>query len=289
MHYLIDGHNLIARMPDIDLSDPDDEAQLMMRLRQWVAGNRRRRVTLYFDGGLPGGRAPHFSGGKVEVIFASYGEPADDLLIRKIRRVQNPPEYTLVTSDAEIVGAATRRHMPVIDADTFAAQLEHDVAARQTPPPTPDVDEAPLLSEEDVQMWLDLFGPEPDTSPQEKKPRRRRRKARPSAAAPAPKAASREKKQKPQPARPADQLKDSGEPLTDDEVAAWMALFGREPDAAQVRQVREAARVARAQRRQEKREKRAPARDADQLKETGSKLTEDEVDEWLDIFNDPDV
>jgi len=33
MPYLIDGHNLIAQMPGFSLSDPDDEARLVLRLR----------------------------------------------------------------------------------------------------------------------------------------------------------------------------------------------------------------------------------------------------------------
>ncbi len=32
MHYLIDGHNLIAQISDISLDDPDDEAKLVLRL-----------------------------------------------------------------------------------------------------------------------------------------------------------------------------------------------------------------------------------------------------------------
>ncbi|MFW6184787.1 MAG: NYN domain-containing protein, partial [Chloroflexota bacterium] len=121
MHYLIDGHNLIAHMDDIDLSDPDDEAQLILRLRQWVAAGRKRRVTVYFDAGLPGGRSPHFSGGPIEVIFASSGQEADDLLRRKIRQVHNPPEYTLVSSDRQVQEAAQQRQMPLLDAASFAA------------------------------------------------------------------------------------------------------------------------------------------------------------------------
>ena len=81
MHYLIDGHNLIATMPGIDLSDPDDEAQLVLRLRTWTAASRKRRVTVYFDGGLPGGPAHDLSGARLKVIFASTGRSADETTI----------------------------------------------------------------------------------------------------------------------------------------------------------------------------------------------------------------
>ena len=37
MPYLIDGHNLIAKLPDIDIADPNDEAKLVTRLRGFAA------------------------------------------------------------------------------------------------------------------------------------------------------------------------------------------------------------------------------------------------------------
>ena len=104
MHYLIDGHNLIAKLPDIDLSDPDDEVQLILKLRQWTAVSPKRKVTVYFDGGIPGGHNVNLSNSQVKVIFVSQGKTADSLLIARINRVQKPRRNTrLVTSDQEII------------------------------------------------------------------------------------------------------------------------------------------------------------------------------------------
>ena len=55
MTLLIDGHNLIGAMPDIDLAQSDDEHQLVLRLRTYC-GEGRRQVTVVFDSGL--GPAP---------------------------------------------------------------------------------------------------------------------------------------------------------------------------------------------------------------------------------------
>ena len=54
MPILIDGHNLIGRLPDLRLDDPDDEAKLVLRLRAYAA-RTRKRITVVFDQGLPGG------------------------------------------------------------------------------------------------------------------------------------------------------------------------------------------------------------------------------------------
>ena len=65
MHYLIDGHNLIARVPGLSLADPDDEVKLLQLLKRWAVADARRKVTVIFDKGLPGGEAKHLSGGGV--------------------------------------------------------------------------------------------------------------------------------------------------------------------------------------------------------------------------------
>lgn len=162
MHYLIDGHNLIAKIPDIQLSDPDDEQQLIMRLRRWLAAKPRRRATVYFDGGLPGGPAPHLSSPALNVVFASAGRDADGLLIRRIRRAQNPAEYTLVTSDRAVVSVAERRQMPIVDSSTFASLLAEEATQRSGAAPQPEEKEEPRLGADEVAAWLELFSKKDD-------------------------------------------------------------------------------------------------------------------------------
>jgi predicted RNA-binding protein with PIN domain len=154
MHFLIDGHNLIAALPDISLEDPEDEAKLVLLLRSWTAAGARRQVTIVFDGGLPGGTARTLSSSVVRVIFASSGIPADNLLISRIRQVRNPAEYTLVSSDRAVTTVARARGMPHTTSQDFAQRLlrapeQHD---------GPSVDEKPELAEEEIADWLKLFG-----------------------------------------------------------------------------------------------------------------------------------
>ena len=152
MHYLIDGHNLIAKMPGISLDDPDDEAKLVLLLKSWSAGNRRRRITVVFDSGLPGGHSRVLSGSSVDVLFASVGSTADAVLIGRIRNVQNPTEFTLVSSDREVIEAAKTRNMPAISAESFAAQIQMSNNSAKS-----DADPGPLLSAKEVEEWLKLF------------------------------------------------------------------------------------------------------------------------------------
>jgi hypothetical protein len=172
MHYLIDGHNLIARLEDLALDDPDDEAKLVLRLRSWTAASKKRRVTVIFDSGLPGGKSRRLSTSRVTVLFATSGQTADDLLIRRINQLQDPAAFTLVSSDRAVIAAAHKRRMPVLLAEKFASQLPGE--RPQAPIPRGETDEqkpaiarreTPELSEDEINEWLELFGPAPERKP----------------------------------------------------------------------------------------------------------------------------
>lgn len=159
MHYLIDGHNLIGKMPDINLDDPDDEVKLVLRLRSWAAGGRKRKVTVIFDHGLPGGVEKGLSSSTVKVIFAPAGGTADSLLIRRINQARNPAEFTLVSSDLRVIRRAEAKRMPVLRSEIFALDMRQtggDKKANQSAGESDD----PAITADDVDMWLDLFDSE---------------------------------------------------------------------------------------------------------------------------------
>ena len=220
MHYLIDGHNLIAKLPDINLSDPDDEIQLILKLRQWTAVSLKRVITVYFDGGIPGGHNVNLSNSQVKVIFVRQGKTADSLLIARINRVPNPPEYTLVTSDQEIIAAATKRKMTVLRSDQFAERISADKKERILPGPT-ITDDDPVISDAEVAQWLDLFGPV-----DEKALKKRPKPIPPNRPLPEPEPDLEPADTTPKP--PASHDRENPE-LSDEELREWLSLFASEP------------------------------------------------------------
>lgn len=211
MHYLIDGHNLIAKIPDINLNDPNDEVELILRLKSWTAANPKRKVTVYFDGGLPGGIEQRLSTSGIKVIFAPEGKTADALIISYIQKIPNPPEFTLVTSDQQIIAAVQNRRLRHLRSETFAAQMGQDKQKRMSPSPPPQSDE-PQISDSEVTEWLELFGPEPEIL-KKSEPQR----------PPTPKATP---KHKPKPRRSMQELKRTNKKLDDDELSEWLDIFG---------------------------------------------------------------
>lgn len=154
MPYLIDGHNLIGQLPDLDLTDPNDEAKLVERLKSFM-GHKRARCTVIFDGGLPGGRSRDLSTYSVRVVFAHGGTNADAIILERIRTTRDSGALIIVSADHAIVDEARRRRMRVIAPRAFADEMN-------APPVPDDNDPNPHVSPKEVQEWLALFGEDPD-------------------------------------------------------------------------------------------------------------------------------
>ncbi len=153
MPYLIDGHNLIGALPGIDIDDPNDEAELVIKLKGFVA-RKKTKCTVIFDGGLPGGQSS-LSSSSVTVIFASSEHSnADALLKRRIAATRDLKGWTLVSSDREVVSHARARRMRHLTAQAFAQELQ-----RGGEPSDPfDEDEKPTPSQADADYYMGLFG-----------------------------------------------------------------------------------------------------------------------------------
>ncbi len=153
MPYLIDGHNLIAALPDVDLADENDEAKLVIKLRGFAA-RKKTKCTVIFDQGLPGG-ASKLSTSSVTVIFAAARRSNADALIKaRIARIRDARNWTLVSSDRELRDYARGKRMRQLSAADFAMRLQAGPEERAKP----EDSGKPTPSEEDTALWLKQFG-----------------------------------------------------------------------------------------------------------------------------------
>ena len=150
MAVLIDGHNLIGKIPGLRLDDPDDEGKLLVRLRAYRA-RTGKHLTVYFDPGVSYQSPARRSSGGISIRHAGSGQRADDLIIRDLRRHHNTRELTVVTSDHAIQEVARQHNAQVVDAATFAGEL-----SRQ--PEKEDTFDSPPLPEDEIREWLAIFG-----------------------------------------------------------------------------------------------------------------------------------
>lgn len=156
MPILIDGHNLIGQLPGVDLSDPDDEAQLVMLLRRYAARRRGRRVVVVFDGGVYG-HPDNLNGYGVEARFAKSPADADGELIRRIRAIRRRDEWVVVSSDRAVAGEAQARGIPVLSSQEFARRLQALDLPRAS---LRDKRNDRPLTRAEVEEWMRLFGVE---------------------------------------------------------------------------------------------------------------------------------
>ena len=276
MPFLIDGHNLIAALPDIDLDDPDDEAKLVLKLRAW-AGHERRKATIVFDGGVTGGLSRSLSGGGLEVVFAAREHTiADRIIMERLRRLRDAPNWTVVSSDHEVLDAARRAGARVLTSQEFAARF--------APAPPAPHEKPERAAPAEVTEWLRVFGDAAETAPQKPPPAgRREAQPPPPRRRPAPRGRTiAEQLGRPVPpsrdaAPGARQAPEKPVDVSEAEMAEWLEVFHDAPEPA-------------APRREAQRRKTRSRRRPGQLtiaKENPEQLPAEDLAAWQTLFPEP--
>ncbi len=289
MPFLIDGHNVIAMLPDIDLADPHDEVKLLMRLRLW-AWREDRQAVVVFDGGIPGGPSRELSRGGLEVVFAARGyTDADSIIHERLQRLPDPGNWTVVSSDHEVLDAAKMVGARAMTSQDFAEVLS-------APPAEQRAEKPEKISAEDVAYWLDVFeslseAPEPgdeDSFPEYPEPRplsgrtRRKPQSRISSTIGAQMGKSEWEDARdpdrpaPKPAPSASQEKPDA--VSDAEVAAWLEIFGEAES--------EGPPPPDLKKKPPRRPKPRPRGPLTIKKETEETLSYNEVAQWMEVFGE---
>lgn len=154
MLVLIDGHNLIGKMPGISLADVDDEDRLLVELRRYRARSGRK-IVVVFDAGVQYQASGKQTKGGITVQFAPHGKTADQVIIRRVEKAKNPRQILVVSSDRSVVQAVKRSGADVIASEDFAAQLTAPPPASKTGPPA---DADVTLSDDEIADWMSIFG-----------------------------------------------------------------------------------------------------------------------------------
>ena len=125
MRILIDGYNLIRRVPDLALLDREDleagRERLVAELSEYRSA-KGHRITVVFDGagsGRLGASRENIRG--ISVVYSPAGRSADDIL----RSMCLGGEADLlVTADREVAQAANSRRITVVEPEGFWGRLE---------------------------------------------------------------------------------------------------------------------------------------------------------------------
>jgi len=150
MPYLIDGHNLIGKIPSLTLDDLDDEKELILLLQSYCQ-EVRKDAEVYFDHSSSGHARAQVHG-RVTARFVRSGETADQAIARRLKRLGNAAaNWTIVSSDREVLAAAKRARARTLSSESFSQEL----LAGQSSDGAVD---SPKISEDEIEDWLKLFG-----------------------------------------------------------------------------------------------------------------------------------
>jgi predicted RNA-binding protein with PIN domain len=153
MPYIIDGHNLIPKIPGLKLNDVDDELQLVKLLQDFCRVTRKN-VEVFFDQ-APAGSSGARTYGCVVARFIRQGRTADQAIHNKLRRLGGEARnWTVVSSDQEVRRSARSARAKSMRVEDFAEQLLGMVGTSSD-----DLHSSEgRLSAQEVDEWMELFG-----------------------------------------------------------------------------------------------------------------------------------
>ncbi len=150
MPYLIDGHNLIGKLPGLHLNELEDEQKLVELLETFCQQNGQKKAEVFFDNAAPGqSGARVFT--RVTARFVRAGLTADAAIANHLKRLGNAAaNWTVVSSDREVQAAARRARARIESSEDFARRLQAPASGGK-----PD---DPQVSDGEVDDWLAVFG-----------------------------------------------------------------------------------------------------------------------------------
>lgn len=152
MPILIDGHNLIPKIPGMSLQMIDDEDRLIDRLLVYCRV-RRQVVEVFFDQAPPG-HSGRRRAGQVIVHYVRQGKTADQAILDRLRQLgKQARDWKVVSSDRQVRAEARALGATLASSEEFSAEL---LLARQADQVRQKEDPA-LPGPEEVEEWLNLF------------------------------------------------------------------------------------------------------------------------------------
>jgi len=151
MPYIIDGHNLIPKIPGLRLDAPDDEQQLVSLLQEFCRLSRKQ-VDVYFDNAAPG-EVSRRSLRTVGVHFVRPGRTADEAIRARLFKMgRSARSWTVVSSDQSVQASARQAGATILASEGFASLLMSTLSG-SSQKKSSDIS----MSAEEVDEWLKLF------------------------------------------------------------------------------------------------------------------------------------
>jgi uncharacterized protein len=154
MPFLIDGHNLIPKIPSLSLQEMDDEQQLISLLQEFCR-LQRKNVEVFFDqAASTEGRARSY--GSVLARFVRQGTSADMAIHMRLERLGRAARnWTVVSSDLAVQADARASRAHVMSSEEFSSLLTATLSEDR---PAKEISKGETISQDELNEWLRIFG-----------------------------------------------------------------------------------------------------------------------------------
>jgi hypothetical protein len=154
MPYIIDGHNLIPKIPGLSLKALDDENQLIDLLQEFCRRSRKQ-VEVYFDNAPPDGvRARNY--GLLTARFVRAGTTADSAIHKRLIKLgRTARNWSVVSSDQGVQTSVRAAQAQIVPSETFALLLQQTLDDTLQ---DAGEDNEIALSSSELDDWMRLFG-----------------------------------------------------------------------------------------------------------------------------------
>ena len=149
---VIDGHNLIPKIPGINLSDENDEQKLLELVQEYcrLAG---KQAELFFDG-APTSENRIRKSGSVSPHYVKKGYTADNAIVDWLRKAgKEAKNLTVVSSDHRVQTESRALGAEIMTSDAFAIEIRRELSS---PKATQAIKEK-KLSESEIDEWMERF------------------------------------------------------------------------------------------------------------------------------------
>jgi uncharacterized protein len=157
MFYIVDGHNLIPKIPGLKISDLDDEAQLIALLQEFCRV-KRHQMEVYFDKAAPGQQGcKRF--GMVSACFVRANSTADEAIRTRLKALgKRARNCSVVSSDRSVQTAAREYRASVVRAEDFAVILASAKRGQISDGGDSNKQaQEETVSQEEINYWLERF------------------------------------------------------------------------------------------------------------------------------------
>lgn len=154
MHFLVDGHNLIPKIPGLSLRDLEDERRLIRMLQEYCRLSRNS-AEVYFDQAAPGSvRIQQY--GTIKAHFIQSGITADQAIIARLQRLgKAAANWTVISSDRRVQVEARALRARVMTSENFARRM-----LKQLEDSSNEEVRNVFLKEQELSEWLKVFDSE---------------------------------------------------------------------------------------------------------------------------------